>query len=128
MIMLINTTPISNIKEENYDICQPKQIDVSKADSWIRYKFELVYKIKVIEPPMEMRNIEFFNLIRDNDKKIYAPIIYNFDTKLMNKIPKPKYFKNSNVLIQQHCNEDMEKIISKYLNHKSSLFFSQKIF
>ena len=45
----------------------------------------------------------------------------------MNKISKPKYIINSNVLIQQHCNEDMEKIISKYLNHKSSLFFSQKV-
>ena len=45
----------------------------------------------------------------------------------MNKIPKPKYFINSKLLIQQHCNEDMEKIISKYLNHKSSLFFSQKV-
>ena len=67
------------------------------------------------------------NLMEDKDKKIYAPILYNFDTKLMNKIPNPMYFINSNVLIQQHCNENMEKIISKYLNHKSSLFFSQKV-
>ena len=47
----------------------------------------------------------------DKDRKIYTPIIYNFDTKLMNKIPKPKYLINSNVLIQQHCNEDIEKIL-----------------
>ena len=77
---------------------------------------------------MEMRNIEFFfKLIGDKDKKIYAPILYNFDTKLMDKMPKPKYFINSNVLIQQHCSEDMEKIISRYLNHKSSLLFPQKV-
>ena len=68
-IKQLNTTPISNIKEENYDICQPKQIDVSKADSWIRHKFELVYKIKVIEPPMEMRNIEFFKFDRRQRQK-----------------------------------------------------------
>ena len=45
----------------------------------------------------------------------------------MNMIPKVKYFINSDVFIRQHCNEDMEKRISKYLNHKSSLFFSQKV-
>ena len=59
-IKKLNTTPISNVKEENFDTYQTKLIHFSKADSWIRYKFELVYKIKVIEPPMEIRNIEFF--------------------------------------------------------------------
>ena len=63
----------------------------------------------------------------DKDKKIFVSIIYNFDTKLMSKIPKVKYFINSYVFIQQHCNEDMEKIISRYLNHKSNLLFPQKV-
>ena len=55
----------------------------------------------------------FESLMEDKDKKIYAPIKYNFDTKLMNKIPKPKYFVNLDVFIQQHCNEDTEKRINK---------------
>ena len=61
-IKLLNKIPISNVKEENFDTYQPKQIDVSKADSWIRYKFELVYKFKAIEPQMEGRNIEFWKM------------------------------------------------------------------
>ena len=52
-IKLLNKNFVSNVKEEKFETYQPKQIDVSKEDSWIRYKFELVYKIKVIEPPME---------------------------------------------------------------------------
>ena len=37
-----------------------KQIHVNKAESLIRYKFELVYKIKAIELLMESREYRVF--------------------------------------------------------------------
>ena len=81
-IKLLNKIPISNVKEENFDTYQPKQIDDSKAVSWIRYKFELVYKIKAIESQMEGEEYRVFeNLKVDKDKRyilqLYTTLIQN---------------------------------------------------
>ena len=63
----------------------------------------------------------------DLDPKMFVPLPYDFDKRLLNKVPKPKFFVNNDAFVQQHIDKDKDRKIQKIYKPKSNFFFMQKL-